>query len=67
MSYHDLYAAMLEAIRQGPVEQQQLVRITDEAYAFLESREDTLGEGEILGLRVLIAQAESLIIRYFGM
>lgn len=67
MTHHELYAVLLEAIRQGPVEQQELVRITDEAYAFLEAQEDILGEEEILGLRVLIAQAESLIIRYFGM
>lgn len=67
MTYQEIYAAMLEAIQRGPDEQQELVRLTDETYAFLEIQEDKLSEAEILSLRMLTAQAESMIVRYFGM
>lgn len=67
MTYQQQYDCLLEAIRRGPVEQQELVRMTDMAYAFLDEFEEGVTEEEVLGLRVLIAHAESLLIRYFGM
>lgn len=67
MTYPEIYAELLDAINQGPHEQQRLVQMTDTAYAFLEELDQDLEHDQVLGLRVLIAQAESLIVRYFGM
>lgn len=66
-TYREMYDALLEAINQGPHEQQQLVQRTDEAFAYLEAHDERLSAEEVLGLRVLLAQAETLIGRYFGM
>jgi hypothetical protein len=38
-----MYDALLEAIEQGPHEQQQLVQRTDEAFAYLEAHDERLG------------------------
>lgn len=67
MNPEQMYDALAEAIRRGPHEQQELVRVTEGAYAFLEEREADLRDDQILGLRILLAQAETLIGRYFGM
>ncbi|MNY38971.1 hypothetical protein D3C86_1736310 [compost metagenome] len=72
MSYLDwtpreMYDALLDAIEQGPFEQQQLVQRTDEAFAFIEAHDERMSAEDVLGLRVLLAQAETLIGRYFGM
>lgn len=67
MSYQDMYEALLEAIQQGPHRQQELVRATEEAYAYLEELGAELEGEQVLGIRILLAQAETLIGRYFGM
>lgn len=72
MSYLDrtpreMYDALLEAIEQGHYEQQQLVQRTDEAFAYIEAHDERMEAEDVLGLRVLLAQAETLIGRYFGM
>lgn len=67
MSYQAVYERLLLAINQGYHEQQKLVEVTDSTFAYLNEYEDTMAEEEILGLRVLLAQAETLIGRYFGM
>ncbi|HEY9856747.1 MAG TPA: hypothetical protein V6D05_13470 [Stenomitos sp.] len=67
MSYQAVYDRLLLAINQGPHEQQKLVEVTDSTFAYLNEYEDTMPEDEILGLRILLAQAQTLIGRYFGM
>lgn len=67
MTSEMMYQALNDAIRNGPHEQQELVRITEEAYAFLEETGEGLEGEAVLGLRILLAQAETLIGRYFGM
>lgn len=66
MSYQTMYDGLLEAIRTGYHEQQRLVQVTDATFAYLNEEEDRLSEDEVLGLRILLAQAETLIGRYFG-
>lgn len=67
MSYQDVYDQLLQAIEEGYHEQQRLVQVTDSAFAYISEYEDTMPEDEVLGLRILLAQAETLIGRYFGM
>lgn len=67
MSYQAVYERLLLAINQGYHEQQRLVEVTDQTFAYLSEYEETMQEDEVLGLRVLLAQAETLIGRYFGM
>lgn len=67
MSHQAVYDRLLLAIEQGFHEQQKLVQITDETFAYIAEYEDTLPEEDILGLRILLAQAETMIGRYFGM
>lgn len=63
--YETTYQALAEAIRLGPHQQIALVQAVDQAYAALE--DEGLTDEQVLGLRVLIAHAEGLIGRYFGM
>lgn len=65
MSYATVYETLSEAIKLGPHQQIALVRAVDEAYALLDAED--LGDEQTLALRVLIAHAEGLIGRYFGM
>lgn len=67
MSYQTVYDRLLLAINQGYHEQQKLVEVTDSTFAYLNEYEETMPEDQIMGLRVLLAQAETLIGRYFGM
>lgn len=67
MSYQDVYDRLLQAIEQGHHEQQMLVQVTDSTFAYISEYEDTMPEDQVLGLRILLAQAETLIGRYFGM
>ena len=39
----------------------------DEGYAWLEEAGDTWSDDAVTGVRVRLAHAESLIVRYFGM
>lgn len=65
MSFATVYASLQEAIRLGPHQQIALVQAVDEAYALMDAEE--LSDEQVLSLRVLIAHAEGLIGRYFGM
>ena len=65
MTFDIVYASLSEAIKLGPHQQIALVKAVDEAYALLETAE--LADEQVLALRVLIAHAEGLIGRYFGM
>ncbi|MBM3275636.1 MAG: hypothetical protein FJZ00_10815 [Candidatus Sericytochromatia bacterium] len=67
MGYEDVRAALEAALRSGYREQIALVDATEAAYALLDEGDDELGEAEILTLRVLLAQAETQLGRYFGM
>ena len=65
MTYELVYQTLNDAIRLGPHQQIALVQAVDEAYALLE--DETLTDEQVLSLKVLIAHAEGLIGRYFGM
>jgi hypothetical protein len=65
MNFETVYRALNEAIRLGPHQQIALVQAVDEAYALME--ENLLTDEQVLSLKVLIAHAEGLIGRYFGM
>jgi hypothetical protein len=59
--------ALETALRAGWREQISLVRAVEEAYAFLDAAQDDLGDAEVMTLRILLAQAETQMGRYFGM
>ncbi len=65
MSFETIHETLKEAIRLGPHQQIALVKAVDEAYALMDAEE--LGDDQVLALRILIAHAEGLIGRYFGM
>lgn len=65
IAYQHTYHALAEAIRQGPQRQIALVKAVDEAYALMHAED--LTDEQVLGLKVLIAHAETMIGRYFGM
>ncbi len=67
MSYQNVYDRLLQAINQGYHEQQKLVEVTDSTFAYLTEYEETMAEDQILSLRILLAEAETQIGRYFGM
>jgi len=65
MTFDHVYRTLNEAIRLGPHQQIALVQAVDEAYALMD--EEPLTDEQLLSLKVLIAHAEGLIGRYFGM
>lgn len=65
MTFDQAYRGLAEAIKLGPHQQIALVQAVDEAYALMEAEE--LSDEQLLALRLLIAHAEGLIGRYFGM
>jgi hypothetical protein len=65
MNFETIHTTLKEAIRLGPHQQIALVHAVDEAYALLEAEE--LTDEQVVSLKVLIAHAEGLIGRYFGM
>ena len=67
MSPEDLMAHLDAAIAAAPTAQQALVAAVDEGYAWLEEAGDTWSDDAVTGVRVRLAHAESLIVRYFGM
>lgn len=63
-----VYETLRKALEDAPYAAQlDLVRITDDTYAFLEAHNESLSDEEYLGLRLLLSQAEGLLTRYFGM
>ena len=65
-TYQEIYNALQAALSAGFRQQIALVGATESAYELLEVNEDLTDE-QILGLRVLLAQAETQLGRYFGM
>jgi hypothetical protein len=55
------------AIAAAPTAQQALVAAVDEGYTLLEEAGEGWPDDAITGIRVRLAHAESLIVRYFGM
>lgn len=66
-AYTETYQRLLQAIQQGYHQQIDLVATMEEAYAFLEEDEAFLSDEEVLSLRILLKQAETMAGRYFGM
>jgi len=62
-----LMAHLDAAIAAAPTAPQALVAAVDEGYALLEETSETWPDEAITGIRVRLAHAESLIVRYFGM
>jgi hypothetical protein len=67
MGFDEVRSALEAALRSGHREQIALVGATEAAYALLDEGDDELGEAEALTLRILLAQAETQLGRYFGM
>lgn len=65
IAFTQTYQTLNDAIRLGPHRQIDLVKAVDEAYALMEAED--LTDEQVLSLKVLIAHAENLIGRYFGM
>ncbi len=66
-TYDEVLRDLEAALRLGYREQMALVGSAERAYAFLEEQGETLGDQEVLSIRMLLAQAETQIGRYFGM
>lgn len=66
-TYDEVVRDLEEALRMGHRRQVDLIGAAERAYAFLESAGDELADEQVLGLRMLLAQAETQIGRYFGM
>lgn len=66
-AYAAVRSALAAAIQSGPRAQAELVRITDETFLFMEHQQDVLQDEQLLELRILLAQAQTMIGRYFGM
>ncbi len=67
MTPEDLNAHLDAAIASAPTAQQALVAAVDMGYALLDEEGERWSNDQITGLRMRLAHAESLIIRYFGM
>lgn len=65
-TYQEIYDRLSEALAAGFRRQIDLVSATEAAYEALEENEELTDE-QMLGLRVLLAQAETQLGRYFGM
>ena len=65
-TYQEIYNSLQMALSAGFRQQIELVRATEAAYELIEESEDLTDE-QMLGLRVLLAQAETQLGRYFGM
>lgn len=65
MNFEIIHNTLKDAIRLGPHQQIALVAAVDAAYALMEAEE--LTDEQLVSLKVLIAHAEGLIGRYFGM
>ena len=55
------------AIASAPTAQQALVAAVDLGYELLDTEGDGWPDDAITGIRMRLAHAESLIVRYFGM
>jgi hypothetical protein len=66
VTFDEVVAELTEAIRVGYREQQELVRVTDLAFDYLAEHDATLANEQVMELRILLAQAETMIGRYFG-
>ncbi len=67
MNYEDVRMALEAALRAGHREQIELVGAVDATYEFLEAGGDELSDDQVVTLRILLAQAETQLGRYFGM
>jgi hypothetical protein len=65
--YGEVYAILAEALRTGYRQQIELVQAVESSYSFLEEQEEDLNSEQVLSLRMLLSQAETLLGRYFGM
>ncbi len=65
-SYDEVYDGLKQALASGYKRQIALVGATEAAYELLEIAED-LTDDQVVGLRVLLSQAETQLGRYFGM
>ena len=65
--YQRIYTDLANALKEGYHEQLALLRTTDATFAFIEEFEPQLSDDELLGLKVLLGQAEAILTRYFGM
>jgi hemerythrin-like domain-containing protein len=54
------------AIKNGPFEQQALLKEVDLTYAYIDLEEEHINDEDLLTLKILLAQAETLLSRYFG-
>lgn len=66
-TYEEIVRDLEEALRLGHRRQVELVGSAERAYAYLEEAGQDLSDEQVLTLRVLLAQAETRIGRYFGM
>lgn len=60
-------ARLTAALRDAPHAQIALLEATDRLYAALEEGDEWLSDDQVLSGRLLIAQAEAILTRYFGM
>lgn len=65
--YESIYNRLLQALKESPDEQQALLRMTDEAFAFLDEAGEALTDEQYLSIKVLLGEAETRLARYFGM
>ncbi|MBM3266300.1 MAG: hypothetical protein FJZ01_01515 [Candidatus Sericytochromatia bacterium] len=67
VNFEEVRKALEEALRAGYREQIDLVGAVDATYEFLEACAEDLSDDQVLTLRVMLAQAETQLGRYFGM
>jgi hypothetical protein len=66
-NYTQTYDHLLLALHHAPGAQLELLAATDAAFAFMNEADESLSDEEVLGLRVLLGQAQTILGRYFGM
>jgi len=63
----EAYQELQERVAAVPPEHLRVLAATDRLYACLQEEESTLTDAEYTQIKVLLAHAESLLTRYFGM
>lgn len=64
--FDGIYDELREALLVGHERQIALVAVAERAYEYLEANPD-LGDDQVVGLRMLLSEAENRMGRYFGM